>query len=500
MRFGPFVFDPQKKLLLRRGAPVHFARNPMKALECVLQNRRRAVTYDELIEAIWGDKTASKTKDEVRKTVRPCFNSLAHKGHRFIQLIPQYGYRFMPLPGVPKSSVSYAEGSADAQSQGGTTTGATATILDGVTLNKASENRVLTPIGRVRRDELFCYEGNYVEGYAEAIRLFGTADEYVSPERFDVKYEHRFYKMPPSLEKDANERIARLEDEKIKFNRFFFNGPNIRLLRWHHNQIPPEELDTLDLVVGASGWYDLEGTNGLVREGLQQAYAYKKYVDLQKIRDGNMEEGCQLSNVIGNAITIFTSDGKVGFQQRGRRQSAVPNWITSSVAENVNRYKDDVQEKPWMLLNSRQAKSQLARDATYHPKGTPHPLAAVRRGIEYEASPRLVKYIGPLGIKITGLAFGLDCLAPDLLWIVLADVTESEFKTLRRDTPGKEVDEGTIEFVPASFGSETTQEVLCRPNWVPAGKASLIRAIQLIEEFMPDNNPADAFDELAKAR
>ena len=83
------------------------------------------------------------------------------------------------------------------------------------------------------------------------------------------------------------------------------------------------------------------------------------------------------------------------------------------------------------------------------------------------------------------LAFGLDSLAPDLLWIVLLDITESEFRKLRREKPGKEVNEGTIDFIPASFGNELTQEVLSRSDWGPAGKASLIRAIQLIEEFMP---------------
>jgi DNA-binding winged helix-turn-helix (wHTH) protein len=104
--FGPFEYDFQRKLLLRGKNPQHVPRNPLKALEYVLNHRDRLVSYDDLINAIWGndktktkDKTFGKTPADVRKTVQDYFRLLTHKGHAFISLVPQQGYQFVPLPG-----------------------------------------------------------------------------------------------------------------------------------------------------------------------------------------------------------------------------------------------------------------------------------------------------------------------------------------------------------------------------------------------------------------
>jgi hypothetical protein len=351
-----------------------------------------------------------------------------------------------------------------------------------------------TVAGLMDQDTLFSYDG----GYAEAIRLFGSSDECVLPQQLlPPHYAHSLYTTPPELQDHANKRIARLQDEAVRFNRLFFNGPNVRLMRWHHNQTSPTEADTLELWLGAAGWFDLEGTNNFFREeGLQQD-AYRTYVDISKIQSGNFEEGCRLSNVIGNAVTIFTADGKVGFQRRSYRASAVPGWLTSTVAENVNRYKDDTRA-PDVLINTSNVSSAQAKDPAYEPSGIPHPLSAVRRGLSYEVSPQILKFITG-AIRVTGLAFGLDALAPDLLWLVLLDITEQEFLKIRRDRPGREVDEGTIEFVAPSFNDAATHELLMRSDWVAAGKASLVRAIQLIEESSPNGDPLEAFRALANA-
>ena len=69
----------------------------MTALELVIRHRDRVVTYDELIKAIWGDDKTGKNKDDVRKTVAGHFRHLTFEGHAFIENVPQYGYRFMPL-------------------------------------------------------------------------------------------------------------------------------------------------------------------------------------------------------------------------------------------------------------------------------------------------------------------------------------------------------------------------------------------------------------------
>ena len=270
----------------------------------------------------------------------------------------------------------------------------------------------------------------------------------------------------------------------------------------HNNQAVPAEENTLRLVLAPIGWHDFEATNALIHEEEGQGAAYEKYIDMRTIQSGNMERGCRLSNILSNAVTIFTSDGKVGYQIRGRRQSTVAGLLTSSVDENIDRRKDDVDPKdPKKRLSSGPySESDREGKSDYIPKGVPHPLAAVDRGIADEVSPRLKEYVRTFAIKVTGVAFGLDLLHPELLWIALVDAPAQTVANLRIDRPGMEVDEGDIKFVPASFGNRITRAVLERPDWHPAGKASFVRAIELIENFGPNARPADVFDFLAEAR
>ena len=363
------------------------------------------------------------------------------------------------------------------------------------------EERFLrTPLGSISSKLLFCYPG----GHVNAVRLYGRGNSYVSPERLFLTYRHERYEPPSELKKAGEERIARLQREARSKNGRFFNGPSVRLLHWHRNQQGARESDSLRLVLGPIGWFDYEGTNGLISERLKQGIpdAYDKYANLEKIMQlGDIEKWCRLSNNVGNAITIFTRDGKVGYQIRGQHLSADPGYITSSVAENINRYWDDTDPDSQEIFNDFRNRDNLESepDDGYRPKGIPHLLAAVRRGVEEETSQRLIEHIGPFGIKLTGLAFGLDVLAPDALWIVLMDITEEKFQELRRDDPGKDADEGDLKFVPANFEEAATQRILERLEWVPAGKASLIRAIQLIGAI-DRKHPEAAFDILANAR
>jgi hypothetical protein len=355
-----------------------------------------------------------------------------------------------------------------------------------------------TPSGPFERHLLFSYPG----GDASAIRLWGAGTAYVSCDRLFIEYEHKSYVIPQELRKEACARVAQLEADARRLNKIFWNGPCVRLMRWHHNQTGPDEQDMLTLVLGPLGWYDIEGTNGLIREKGAQADFYETYVDLQTVQKGDVEGGCRLSNLTGNAVTIFTCDGKVGYQIRGHRVSSVPGFITSTVDENTNRYKDDVDKKDSRrLLNAAErASSPQGQDNAYRPRGVPHPLAAVRRGIANEISPRLLEHIGRFGIKLTGLAFGLDSLHPDIQWIALADVTAERIMKMRCEHAGVEADEGRIGFVPASFGSKSTQALLARNDWLAANKGSLIRAIELIANYKRDARPEDVFEILAEAR
>ena len=51
-------------------------------------------------------------------------------------------------------------------------------------------------------------------------------------------------------------------------------------------------------------------------------------------------------------------------------------------------------------------------------------------------------------------------------------------KRLQRET-GDESHEGTIRFAQATFDAASTQQVLRNKKWIPAGKASFVRALQV---------------------
>lgn len=410
-----------------------------------------------------------------------------HRDARTAQrLEKQQGLPVRRYPGGVKSRVFAYRSKLDAWLHRGETAGV-----------QIQDDLVATPAGPFERRLLFSYPG----GEASAIRLWGAGAAYVSHDRLFVEYEHKPYVIPQELQKDAGERVARLEADTRNLNKIFFNGPCVRVMRWHHNQMEPDERDTIRLVLGPVGWYDYEGTNGLIHEKGLQADAFEKYVDLEMIQRGNFEQGCRLSNIVSNSITIFTCDGRIGYQMRGHRQSAVPGLLSSAVNENVNRFNDDVDKKDvYRHLNStRYVESRSGPDNSYRPKGVPHPLAAIRRGIAYEWSPRLLEVIGPSGIKATGFAFGLDLLHADILWIALANITAEKIAKMRCEHSGVEAEEGRVNFVPASFGSKSTQELLSQPNWFASGKASLIRAIELIANYKSHARPEDVFDILAEA-
>lgn len=117
-------------------------------------------------------------------------------------------------------------------------------------------------------------------------------------------------------------------------------------------------------------------------------------------------------------------------------------------------------------------------------------------GITEEASYKMPDRIPDGGMKCTGLCFSLDALQPDLLWIVLVNLTAEEFTKKCRIEHGRDWREGRIRFVPADFKDAETQRILARPDWIAAGKASLVRAIELIDVLAHQRqiSPTQVFD------
>jgi hypothetical protein len=124
--------------------------------------------------------------------------------------------------------------------------------------------------------------------------------------------------------------------------------------------------------------------------------------------------------------------------------------------------------------------------ADYRPRGVPHPIAAVLRGIGSEVSPRLLDVIRPTDICVTGIAFDLDFLHPNLLVAVLVDLRHDQILELRRLHPGPEYLEGELYFASADLTNSDTRSIVADRNWVPGGQASLLRTLELFDAISRD--------------
>ena len=328
----------------------------------------------------------------------------------------------------------------------------------------------------------------YPGGHANALRLYGAGGVCLSESSVRITYAHELFRTPPELLAERDAWIEHKKREAEEKNKVFFNGPNTRLLWWRAN--PPDgpgsaaETDVLHLHLGPVGWYDFEGLNGALRDSLRPEVLapYEYYVGISALVQDRDVRHSRLSNIMSNATTILTADRRIGYQARGVSVSSVAGKLTSAVAENTNRYLDDADPTDSRLLRNISAAPTDADDM-YRPSGVPHPFAAVRRGIAEELSPRLREYLCPESIKLTGISFDLEELHPDLLFLVTINLTAKEIEQICREFPGKDWHEGDTAFVEPDYNKPELQAVLAQPSWVGSGKASLVRAIDVLNDI-----------------
>jgi eukaryotic-like serine/threonine-protein kinase len=93
--FGPFDLLPDKRLLVRLGAPVPLTPKAFDTLVFLVEHHDRVVTKDELLEALW----AGVTVEEGNLTqqiflLRKALDD-SSEGQQYIATIPRVGYRFV---------------------------------------------------------------------------------------------------------------------------------------------------------------------------------------------------------------------------------------------------------------------------------------------------------------------------------------------------------------------------------------------------------------------
>lgn len=229
----------------------------------------------------------------------------------------------------------------------------------------------------------------YPGGRVAAIRLYGAADQGLAPKQIKVRYQDTEFEIPQVFEVPGEERIRVLTERRDRGEIEFFDGPCARLLHWtkpSFESFAQDGRQHLELVVGPIGWYDVERTNGVLRQKLLRGERidYEHWIGLSALAHLGNVQASNLTNIIGNAITIFTTDGQVGYQDRGKRQSVGAKQLSSAIAENIHRYFDDTEPgNPLQVLHAFSPEMKLS-DGPDNKKcpsvtGELHPAATVRR-------------------------------------------------------------------------------------------------------------------------
>jgi DNA-binding winged helix-turn-helix (wHTH) protein/TolB-like protein len=105
-RFGLFEFDDSQLVLRREQAVVRLQSQPARVLACLLRNRDRIVSREELRQCVWGDSTFVDFKVGLNFCITQVRSALGDEpsNPRYIRTIPKLGYQFIaPVEEVGQS-------------------------------------------------------------------------------------------------------------------------------------------------------------------------------------------------------------------------------------------------------------------------------------------------------------------------------------------------------------------------------------------------------------
>lgn len=310
-------------------------------------------------------------------------------------------------------------------------------------------------------EHLYWFESEF----AFALRLQGAGSQVFLPRDVHCKYSNKPY-VPDWLTPEEHQRVlSEIILENNNLGRNFSNGPCARAIEIKSTVSDvATERQALELTLAPLSWYEYSVVKRKTDEAVRRGglHELKGLVDLEKIASLRTIASSKLHNIIDTATTLISRDGFVFFARRGKTLSAVPDLLTSAVAENVHREKDQ-----W---GNEQADAEL-----------PLPFRTVVRGTGEELSPllesRLILDKGR--IACTGVSYDLISFHPDLLFVACFDLYAAELTTIVREIRGRDWYEGALRMVRVDDSTEI-RRILSPPGWTGGGKASLIRALELV--------------------
>lgn len=92
--FGPFVLDPEERVLLRDGEPVQMTPKVFDTLLLLIQNQGRTVSKEEMLDTLWRDSFVEESN--LTFNIRKLRQALGDErsSPTYIETVPKRGYRF----------------------------------------------------------------------------------------------------------------------------------------------------------------------------------------------------------------------------------------------------------------------------------------------------------------------------------------------------------------------------------------------------------------------
>ena len=90
--FGEFVLDPEEKTLLVDDTPIRLSAKEFHTLLLLVENNGRALSKEEMIEAIWEDTAVEE--GNLAKQISRLRKVFSSSGGEYIETLPKHGYRF----------------------------------------------------------------------------------------------------------------------------------------------------------------------------------------------------------------------------------------------------------------------------------------------------------------------------------------------------------------------------------------------------------------------
>jgi TolB-like protein/Tfp pilus assembly protein PilF len=94
-RFGPFVFDPKRRILLKNGLPLPLGQKSLIILDTLLGAQGRVVSKTALMDAAWNGEAVEESNLSVQVAALRKTLGLSRQGVEWIATVQRVGYQFV---------------------------------------------------------------------------------------------------------------------------------------------------------------------------------------------------------------------------------------------------------------------------------------------------------------------------------------------------------------------------------------------------------------------